>query len=167
MQCIYSKQNIFDMTNCFSENDDNIYVTSVYNIKYIFNNFVGKRTWNLTFWCHIKVMMEFVIADIWLLIHSTKTKTLKIIFIYNNIFWYSCASCSKFKTGEICVLQSGSMFASSYRQCSFSGRNSGSTHKENYITISMFLAYVKGKVSHCIPLWATKKKTALFSSAMQ
>jgi len=44
------------------------------------------------------------------------------------------------------VLQSGSMFAVSYRQCSFSGRNSGSTHKENYITISMFLVYVKGKV---------------------
>jgi len=45
MQCIYSKQNILDMTNCFSENDDDIYnVTSVYNIKYIFNNFMGKRT---------------------------------------------------------------------------------------------------------------------------
>ena len=44
------------------------------------------------------------------------------------------------------MLQSGSIFASSYRQCSFSGRNSGSTHKENYVTISMFLAYVKGKV---------------------
>lgn len=145
MQCIYSKQNILDMTNCFSENDDDIYnVTSVYNIKYIFNNFMGKRTWNLTFWCHIKVKKEFVIAGIWLLIHS-KIKTLKIIFIYNNIFGYSCAICSKFKTGEIYVLQSGSMFASSYRQCSFSGRNSGSAHKENYITISMFLAYVKGK----------------------
>lgn len=143
MQCMYSKQNIFGMTNYFSENDANIYnVTSVYKIKYIFHNFMGKRTWNLTFWCHIKVKMEFVI---WLLIQSTKTKTPKIIFIYFNIFWYSCAACSKFKTGEIYVLQSGSMFSSSYRQCLFSGRNSGSSHKENYVTISMFLAYVKGK----------------------
>jgi hypothetical protein len=130
----------------FSENYDNIYhVSSVYNIKYIFNNFMGERTWNSTFWCHIKVKMEFVIADIWLLIHSTKPKTLQSILIYNNRFWYSCAACSKFKTGEIYVLQSGSMFASSYSQCSFSGRNSGSTPKENYITISMFLAYVKDK----------------------
>jgi hypothetical protein len=114
------------------------------NIKYIFNNFMRKRTWNLTCY-HVKVKMEFVIADILLLIHSTKTKTLKIIFIYNNIFWYSSAACSKFKTGEVYVLQSGSMFASSYRQCSFSGRKSSSTHKDNYITISLFLAYVVGK----------------------
>lgn len=113
MQCMYS----LVWQTVFLENDDNIFnITSVYNIKYIFNNFMGKRTWNSTFWCHFKVMMEFVIADIWLLIHSTKTKTLKIIFISNNIFWYSCAACSKFKTY---VLQSGSLFASSYRQCSW------------------------------------------------